>query len=35
MTERGLQPWTPSDDERHRKLAGEGRNATTIAERLK
>jgi hypothetical protein len=35
MTERRLQPWTPSDDEQLRKLAGEGRNATTIAERLK
>jgi hypothetical protein len=35
MTERRLQPWTPADDERLRKLAGEGRNATTIAERLK
>jgi hypothetical protein len=35
MTERRLQPWTPADDERLRKLAAEGRNATTIAERLK
>ena len=30
-----LEPWTPEDDERLRKLAGEGRTALTIAERLK
>jgi hypothetical protein len=35
MNERRGQPWTPADDERLRKLAGEGRNAQTIAERLK
>ena len=36
MTERRVhQPWTPADDERLRKLAGEGRTALTIAERLK
>jgi hypothetical protein len=32
---RPTQQWTPEDDEQLRKLAGEGRNATTIAERLK
>jgi hypothetical protein len=29
------QPWTPADDERLRKLAGEGRTTQTIAESLK
>jgi len=29
------QPWTPSEDERLRKLAAEGRTSATIAERLK
>lgn len=28
-------PWSPADDERLRKLADEGRNSVTIAERLK
>ena len=35
MTERRLQPWTPEDNERLRKLAAEGRTSVTIAERLK
>jgi hypothetical protein len=30
-----LDPWTPEDDERLRKLAREGRTVLTIAERLK
>jgi hypothetical protein len=30
-----LQRWTPSDDERLRKLAAEGRSLVTIAERMK
>jgi hypothetical protein len=30
-----IQPWTPSEDERLRKLAAEGRSSLTIAERLK
>jgi DNA-binding NarL/FixJ family response regulator len=32
---RPTRQWTPEDDERLRKLAGEGRAALTIAERLK
>ena len=32
---KGAKPWTPSDDERLRKLAAEGRSTLTIAERLK
>ena len=35
MTERRLQPWTPEDNERLRKLAAEGRTSVRIAERLK
>ena len=35
MTGRITQPWTPSDDERLRKLAAEGRSSVTISERLK
>jgi DNA-binding NarL/FixJ family response regulator len=35
MTGRITQPWFPSDDERLRKLAAEGRTTTTIAERMK
>jgi hypothetical protein len=35
MTGRRLQPWTPEDNERLRKLAAEGRASVTIAERLK
>jgi hypothetical protein len=35
MTERRLQPWTPADDERLRRLAAEGRSSLTIAERMK
>jgi DNA-binding NarL/FixJ family response regulator len=35
MTGRITQPWFPSDDERLRKLAAEGRTSTTIAERMK
>jgi len=35
MTGRITQPWTPSDDERLRKLAAEGRSSLTIAERMK
>jgi DNA-binding NarL/FixJ family response regulator len=35
MTERRIQPWTPEEDERLRKLAGEGRAVPIIAERLK
>ena len=34
MTGRITQPWTPSDDERLRKLAAEGRSSLTIAERM-
>jgi hypothetical protein len=29
------QPWTPSEDERLRKLAAEGRSSLTISERMK
>ena len=35
MKGRRIEPWTPADDERLRKLAAEGRTALTIAERLK
>jgi hypothetical protein len=35
MKEHRLEPWTPEDDERLRKLASEGRTVATIAERLK
>ena len=35
MKSRIIQPWTPSDDERLRKLAAEGRSSVTIAERMK
>jgi len=35
MKTRIIQPWTPSDDERLRKLAAEGRSSVTIAERMK
>jgi hypothetical protein len=35
MKEHRLEPWTPADDERLRKLAAEGRTSVTIAERLK
>ena len=35
MKRRIIQPWTPSDDERLRKLAAEGRSSVTIAERMK
>jgi DNA-binding CsgD family transcriptional regulator len=35
MKGRIAQPWTPSEDERLRKLAAEGRSSLTIAERLK
>ena len=35
MNERRVQRWTPSDDERLRKLAAEGRSSVTIAERMK
>ena len=35
MTGRITQPWTPSDDERRRKLAAEGPSSVTIAERMK
>ena len=35
MRGRITQPWTPSDDERLRKLAAEGPSSVTIAERMK
>jgi hypothetical protein len=35
MKGRIVQPWTPEDDQRLRKLAAEGRTSVTIAERLK
>jgi hypothetical protein len=35
MKGRCLEPWTSEDDERLRKLVGEGRTALTVAERLK
>ena len=35
MKRRIIQPWTPSDDERLRKLAAEGRSSVTIVERMK
>ena len=35
MKRRIIHPWTPSDDERLRKLAAEGRSSVTIAERKK
>jgi len=35
MKGRITQPWTPSDDERLRKLAAEGRSSLTISERMK
>jgi hypothetical protein len=35
MKTRIVQPWTPEDDDRLRKLAAEGRTAWTISERMK
>jgi hypothetical protein len=35
LKRRIIQPWTPEEDERLRKLAAEGRTAVTISERLK
>ncbi|MBR1157375.1 SANT/Myb-like DNA-binding domain-containing protein [Bradyrhizobium sp. JYMT SZCCT0428] len=35
MKKRIIQPWTPEDDNRLRKLAAEGRTSVTIAERMK
>jgi hypothetical protein len=35
MKGRVIQPWSPEDDERLRKLAAEGRTSVTIAERMK
>jgi hypothetical protein len=35
MKGRITQPWTPSDDERLRKLVAEGRSSLTIVERMK
>ena len=35
MKRRIIQPWTPEDDDRLRKLAAEGRTSVTIAERMK
>jgi hypothetical protein len=35
MKGRVIQPWSPEDDERLRKLAAEGRTSVMIAERMK
>ena len=35
MKRRIVQPWTPEDDDRLRRLAAEGRTSVTIAERMK
>jgi hypothetical protein len=35
MKRRIIQPWTPEDDDRLRRLAAEGRTSVTIAERMK
>jgi|SRR6188472_1225052 hypothetical protein len=35
MKKRIVQPWTPEDNDRLRRLAAEGRTSVTIAERMK